>query len=247
VDWEKPNPANSVATVILRRASANALSNAAPELPESAWALWAKERPTNYWVMLRQAERLADDQKWAEARPILEKLLQLYPDSTGASSPYPILAAACRELGDTNAEHRVLTILAEKDDQATDAYARLMALASERADWTAVLTNAQRYLAVNPLVPLPYRFLAKGSEAAGDVPGAIGAYRALLQLDPPNPADVHFNLARLLHQERAPEALRHVLEALEEAPRFREALRLLRQIRQETAPASTQTATLQLP
>jgi len=97
-----------------------------------------------------------------------------------------------------------------------------------------VLTNAQRYLAVNPLVPLPYRFLAQASEAAGDGQTAIEAYRALVALDPPDPADVHFHLARLLHRERGPEARQHVLEALEEAPRFREALLLLRQMRQET-------------
>ena len=247
VDWEKPT-AEHIAVMARspRRGSANLSSNAVPEIPDSAWELWAKVRPTNYWVMQRQAERLKDEKKWSEAKPFLEKLVQLYPDATGASSPYRSLALAHRALGETNAEQQVLTSFAGKDDQAPDAYARLMELATGTGDWPNVLTNAQRYLAVNPLVPLPYRFLAQAGEGAGDVPSAIEAYRALLQLDPPNPADVHFHLAKLLHRERAPEARRHVLEALEEAPRFRKALLLLRQMRQEASNAAPQTtATLQ--
>jgi hypothetical protein len=49
-------------------------------------------------------------------------------------------------------------------------------------------------------------------------------------LDPPDPAEAHYRLARLLHQAGDPAAKRHVLQALEEAPRFREAHRLLLEI-----------------
>ncbi|HWH69357.1 MAG TPA: tetratricopeptide repeat protein, partial [Candidatus Sulfotelmatobacter sp.] len=241
VDWEKPKPLAGMARA-RRPGSANGSSEASPEISESAWEAWAKARPTNYWVLLRQAERLAEEKNWSEAKPLYQQLVQLYPNATGAESPYRRLALAHRELGETNAERQVLTRFAEKDDQAPDAYLRLMELASETADWSTVLTNAQRYLAVNPLVPAPYRFLAKASEAAGDGPAAIEAYQVLLQLDSPNPAEVHFRLATLLHRERDPQARRHVLEALEEAPRFREALLLLRQMRQETTSAASQTS-----
>ena len=52
----------------------------------------------------------------------------------------------------------------------------------------------------------------------------------MLKLDPENPADIHYRLARLLHETRDPAAKREVLLALEEAPRFRAALKLLLQI-----------------
>jgi len=244
VDWEKPTGAQiAVAPRFPRPADRSSSSNAPPEIPDGAWELWAKLRPTNYWVMLRQAERLASEKKWADARPVLQKLVQVYPDSTGSSSPYRSLALVHRELGETNAERQVLTAFTEKDDQAPDAYARLMELAMETGDWHTVITNAQRYLAVNPLVPLPYRFLARAGEASNDAPAAIEAYRALLQLDPANPADVQFHLAKLLHQEGSPEARRHLLEALEEAPRFREALLLLRQMRQDDPGTTSHTET----
>ena len=100
-------------------------------------------------------------------------------------------------------------------------------------DWAAVRHYAGRYLAVDPLVAPPYRFLAQASEAVGQVPDAIDACQALLQLDPPNPAEVHFRLARLLYAQHDPAARLHLLQALEDAPRYREALRLLRQMQQE--------------
>jgi hypothetical protein len=83
---------------------------------------------------------------------------------------------------------------------------------------------------VNPLVAPPYRFLAQAAEAAGRIPAAIEASSVLLRLDPPNPAEVHFALARLLRKVGDAGARRHVLEALEEVPRNRAALRLLLEI-----------------
>ena len=98
-----------------------------------------------------------------------------------------------------------------------------------------VAKNAERFLAVNPLLPQPHRFLGTASEALGDSKRAIRSYETLLKLDPRDPADVHFRLAKLLHQAGDPGARRHVLEALEEAPRYREAHRLLLAIRAEAA------------
>jgi tetratricopeptide (TPR) repeat protein len=97
-------------------------------------------------------------------------------------------------------------------------------------------------MAVNPLISLPHRALAEAGVALGNSEQAILAYRKLLLLDPPDPSDVHFQLARLLHARAGSdtEAERHVLQALEEAPRFRDAQHLLLEIKdknpQPTAP-----------
>ncbi len=110
-----------------------------------------------------------------------------------------------------------------------------MELAAQDGDWPVVIQNARRYLAVNPLVPMPYRLLAQAGEKAGQASTAIDAYRALIELDPPNPAEVHFQLARQLHRIGDPAARRHLLSALEEAPRHRAALRFLLELE---APAT---------
>jgi tetratricopeptide (TPR) repeat protein len=124
----------------------------------------------------------------------------------------------------------VLTKLAALDADSLDVYARLMELGSTAKDWPAVALNAERYLAVNPLTAQPYRHLAQASEALGKTAEAIRSCRTLLLLDPPDPAAAHFQLARLLHQTGDPGAKRQLLQALEEAPRFREGHRLLLEI-----------------
>ena len=54
------------------------------------------------------------------------------------------------------------------------------------------------------------------------------AWRTLIQMDVPDRADVHYKLSQLLHKRGdTAEARRHVLLALEETPRYREALQLL--------------------
>jgi hypothetical protein len=58
----------------------------------------------------------------------------------------------------------------------------------------------------------------------------------LLLLDPPDPAETNFHLAQLLHRAGDAAAKRHLLLALEEAPRFREALRLLLEMNDGTRP-----------
>jgi hypothetical protein len=57
--------------------------------------------------------------------------------------------------------------------------------------------------------------------------------------------DVHFQLARLLHSRGSSEgeAERQVLQALEEAPRFRDAQRLLLEIKAKTPQPRTGPAT----
>ena len=159
-----------------------------------------------------------------------------------------MLAEAHRALGETNQERQVLERFAERDDSTTDAFLRLMELARASKDWNAVSLNARRYRAVNPLVPIPYRFLSDAAEKTGDTRTAIEACRALLQLDPPDPAEANYRLARLLHGVGDPAARQHVLQALEEAPRYREALRLLLEMsKQKTASAAAGTPTQNKP
>jgi len=83
-------------------------------------------------------------------------------------------------------------------------------------------------LAVNPLVPAPHRYLAQAAEKLGNRDEAIRAYQALLLFDTTDTAETHFRLAQLLRDaDERDDARRHVLMALEEAPRFLAAHKLL--------------------
>ena len=208
----------------------------------SAWEVWAKAHPTNFWVLTQQGQRLIEAKQWTEAKPVLQRLVDLYPHSVGADGAWSMLASAHRALGETNEERRALGRWAEQDDAATGAYLRLMELGNAAGDWQAVVQNARRYLAVNPLVPVPYRFLAHAARQLNDTRAAIESGRALLELDPPNPAEVHFQLAQQLRRAGDTEARRHLLLALEEAPRYRNALQLLLELERERISTAARSA-----
>ena len=209
-----------------------------PDLTSEEWAnaaAWSATHPTNYYALVERAKRLLQERKFQDARTPLETLVKLYPEQTGEDSASALLAAVYRSLGETNLERNALSGLATRDDETVAVYARLLELASAAQDWHAVQENAERYLAVNPLVALPYRFLATATEQLNNSRATVESYRALLDLDPPDPAQVHVRLARALHQLGDASARCEVLQALEEAPRYREALRLLLEIDRENA------------
>ncbi len=179
------------------------------------------------------------EKKFQEARTPAETLLELYPAHIGPDNARVLLAAALRGLNQTNQEREVLSKLAELRADDTDTYLRLMELGSAVKDWAAVAQNAERFLAVNPLVAPPHRYRGLASEALGEVGPAIRSYETLLLLDPPDPAETHFHLAKLLHETHDPGARRQVLQALEDAPRFRDAHRLLLEINRESKSGET--------
>jgi tetratricopeptide (TPR) repeat protein len=191
-------------------------------------AEWNKEHPKNFWGLMLEGQALVAAKKWKEARRPLEQAAQLYPAYEGADGPLPLLATIHRELGETKAERSVLEKLAALDADAADARLRLTELAAEKEDWKGVAENAAAMLAINPLVAAPHRHLARAAEALGERKMAIDANRALLILQPLDRAEIHFRLARLLRDEGQPDdAKRHVLQALEQAPRYLAAHRLL--------------------
>jgi tetratricopeptide (TPR) repeat protein len=193
---------------------------------------WDRMHPDNYYVRLRAAEDLMEAKQWTNAEPLLTSLASAYHGEKGAENPLWLLAAVQRNLNDTNAEFATLEQFARQEWDFQNLYVRLVALTEAQSNWVAVAKYADRLLSINPLISLPHRALAEAGEAAGNPGEAIVAYRKLLMLEPPDPVDVHYHLARLLHGEGGAdaEAERQVLQALEEAPRYRDAQRLLLQI-----------------
>ena len=206
-------------------------------------ATFERKFPDNYWLLRAKAQRLMEQQKWAEAVGPLRRLAEMYPTQKGGESAYRPLVKALRALNDLAGEREVLRKWVEVDDEATDGYLRVMELAAAEKDWPEVARNAERYLAVNPLVPPPYRYLAEAAAGTGDDSSAVVAWRTLIQLDVPERADAHYQLARLLHKRGDDdEARRQALLALEETPRYRTALQLLLEIsRARSDPGKTPT------
>ena len=199
-----------------------------PETLRTGVEEFAKKHPKNFYLLVRQARRALNDKDWEAVKAPCKELIKLFPHQTsGDGNPYVMLARAQRELEEYQAERQTLETLAAMADDAYPIFQRLTELAAEQKDWEAVRLNCERVLAVNPLLPDTHRHLAMAAEALNDAPQAIESWQTLLRLDPLDPAEANYRLARLLREPDNPKAKRHLLMALEEAPRFREALKLL--------------------
>ena len=183
--------------------------------------------PTNYYLLIDSARQYVNQGNWEKATELLNQLLEAYPDQRGGDGAIYLAAVVAKNQNDLEKERDLLEKLASIDGDIKEVYARLMQLAVDAEDWESLKKNAERYLAVNPLVARPYEALAVASTALGDNETAIKARQILLKLNPLDPALAHFQLASLLHREDRPNTKRHLLMALEEAPRYRDAQKML--------------------
>jgi len=197
---------------------------------------WLKTHPNSLWALTQQARQLMKQEKWEKAKSPLQKLIELFPNSIGPDSPYLRLAQIHRQLNETDLECIVLEELASRSADALTVYERLVQLAAAKQHWHDVVKNARRYVAVNPLLGKMHFHLGRAFEALNQKPQAVKSYERLLHLDPADPVDVHYRLARLLQDSRPDQAKRHVLLALADAPRFRDAHKLLLKLTNKETP-----------
>jgi tetratricopeptide (TPR) repeat protein len=208
---------------------------AKPELPQpldaASLMTLAEKSPRNYHVQRQLANYYLANKDWQAAELAVQKLLELTPDVGGSESPFALLAGVRRGSGDEMGEAAALTEWVRRDPDAFSGAVRLSELMAKQARWAESKTAAERALAINPLLPAAQRLLATACEKSGDNKGLITALIALVESESIDPADTHFRLAQAHFQESQVElAKRQVLLALETAPRFREAQKLLLQI-----------------
>ena len=156
------------------------------------------KNPDNYTALTRAGRTTARGQGNGQAaKAPLQKLIELYPEQHEADSAYAMLARVHRELGETERELATLTKLADLAADAADAFERLMQLARGAAG-LAEGARLRRALSAPSIRSGRSRIRreAEASEALGENPAAIAAYRTLLQLGPADPADIHYRLAQ---------------------------------------------------
>ncbi len=202
---------------------------------------WLEDHPSSIQGLTMLADQFVGRREFGKAKKLLAKMIELYPEQTGLDSSYVLLAAIHRELNETADERRVLEGYVERTDDAKTALLRLIELQTAADDWRAAAGSVRRLLEVNPLLPQAQKARALTSEQLGDNDDAILALEAWLLMNPDDPAEGHFRLARLLHAKQNPQAKEHVLKALESAPRFRDAQKLLLKIVRESPVDSGRT------
>ena len=209
----------------------------APDVQQDKAALsrWMNDHPNSLYTLSRTVSRLFKEGKWDEGIPHLEHWINLNPDQHDQQdNAYHLLAQAYHQLEDPDKERQALLEVVQRDGSAVAALHRLMELGIDAKDWELVERHARNFLAVNPLLAEPHLNLGRASEALSKATAAIESYRRLLRLDPADPSDIHYRLGRLLKPSDPMAARRHILKALEDAPRFRAAHQFLQEFPDKT-------------
>lgn len=197
--------------------------------------LAALERaPNNYWLLLETADQQLRRGDFASARVPLERIRQAFPND--ANGALPRLARIYRELSETQNELQAYRDWAAHDADAITAFQALITDAADREDWDTMADYATRLVRVNPMRVTSQRAAARAARQSGELGMLIEANTALLEMEPADPAKVHFQIASARAQRNDATqndpalAKRHVLKSLEVAPRYRDAQRLLLQL-----------------
>jgi tetratricopeptide (TPR) repeat protein len=213
-DWTEPSP-----------------EDLNPTDPESLLT-YLKQHPTNLSALRRQLSLQLQARDWPTALITADRLITLLPDDTSDSSPVWAKARILKEQNRPQDEIALLRHLATQNSSSLNAYLRLIELetAEPKPSWSHLSEHAHRALALNPFLRTPNEALIRAATQSGGVPQATAAIQRLLALDPPQPSQLHFQLAQLLRQSDPKSARRHLLDALAIAPRFLAAHQLLQEM-----------------
>lgn len=213
VDWERPDLANLLIE------------------DNDALEVWVKEHPNSFVGLVAVADRYLEESDFGNAERILKRLISLYPGYDGGDNAYRKLANLYRELNRSQDERRILEQFVAINADSATANLRLIELQTADSDWKSLTETSVRLLEIDPLLRQTHESAALAAEKLDNAESAALALRRVVLLEPDDPADVHYRLARaLLSTGQSKEAKRNVLKALEEAPRFRDAHRLLLRI-----------------
>jgi tetratricopeptide (TPR) repeat protein len=182
---------------------------------------WTKSmKPMNAAVRAKQ---------WDEVLKAAPKLLACYPEYVEAGNAYEALAEARLAGGDKRGASEALSGYARQGGRDPAVLKKLAGLQSELNDPAAAEATLRRLLWIYPVKDEDlHRQLAVLRGRLGRWPDAVEEWRAVLESAPADKASAYYELALAYRRtNRLEEARDAVLSALEEAPGYRAAQKLL--------------------
>lgn len=202
------------------------LGNAELEMATLRQSLAAN--PDNYFLNLRYAHRLIQGDKPEEAVEYLEKAIEIFPYLASENSPYAMLVQVYEKLQD---QERLLESLKRWWEVAPRFYSsgiQLAQLLFDQGEIEEAGKVLQGVMFVDPLKQEAHQLLGQVYLKEGKPQKAVVELEILKSMSPPDIAGAHYLLAQALAGcgERE-KAKREVLLALEIAPSYEEAQKLL--------------------
>lgn len=203
-------------------------------LAADALVEWATNNRDSYPAMQLIAQQLVRSERFEDGLKQAQKLVELFPGDYSESGPHYLIAKCARALELPDEEARALQEIVDNTSDSLDALRRLIDLRRNQGDWTSVANLADRVLAINPLLPFGHTAARDAAIENGQTELLVDSLQALQQMNPSDPALLHYQLAVAMRDTGKLERARiEVLEALAETPRYREAQLLLVEIFQD--------------
>jgi len=187
--------------------------------------------PEDFLAHALLGRMLFAEKRFDDARPHLERAKALWPDSAGDESPLYPLAMIAKERGDRKAAIAELQRLTSLNENHYDAHLELATLLEAEGDTGSAAALLERAVYIWPFDAALFERRAALAEKRGDKTGVVRARTALVALEPVDKAEALYKLAQAELVAGDPGAAkRHVMRALEAAPRFAKAQELLLEI-----------------
>ncbi len=191
--------------------------------------------PDDFLANLRLGMLLRGEKNDDEAEPHLKKAQQLFPEYVEDGGTYRQLFEIYEARGREDDSLAQLIGWTRYDENALEPLLRAAEIYRARKDWKSAVHVLELSNYISPYDARAQEMLGDSASAANEWAVAATAYRALLGLNPPDPAGAHLGLARAcLALGRKQEARKEVLKALEIAPTFEPAQELLLKLKGAT-------------
>ncbi len=214
---------------------------AAPPSPE-ALARRARADTTDFLVQLGYGRWLFGQGQYQEALPPLERARELFPEYVGPDSPSWYLGRIYQAEGRLDLAARELAGLTARNAKHLPALRSLVEVEEARGPGQdpSVARALEALMHVYPYDIGLHEKLAGVYRTLGEGERAIRERRAVLALEPVDRAGALYQLARELQLGGRPAAARRaVLEALETAPNYQDALDLLVELQAGRGPGES--------
>ena len=191
------------------------------------------ERFDEWRKLMKQALEAARAKKWEDVIEPATKARDAYPQYVEGGNAYTVLAEAYLEQGDKEAAVEQLLEYESIGGRSPSRIKKLATLLHEMGRDDEAIEVLEGLLYIAPGDEELHGPLGQWLLDAGRIEEAAREFRSLLALGPVDPASAHFNLARAYHKmEDRQRTRRHLLMALETAPGYRPAQKLLLEINQ---------------
>jgi cellulose synthase operon protein C len=210
-----------------------------PDEFDKAYMAWLEKRvgqtATNFDAWRQKLKELAGFAQGNQNDAVVKaapEVLRLYPEYVGDANAYEFLAAAQLTKGDKQGAMMTLTAYEKMGGDSPDTLTKLASLEEELGHSKEAAATLDRINYIYPETEGLHRHLGELWLAQGNYAGAVREYTAVLALKPLDKASAEFELAQTYFAAgEIDKAEESVLLALETAPGFRPAQKLLLQIK----------------